>query len=199
MDITLIITYVLVIIAAYLIGSFPTGFLVVKQLTGQDLRTIGSGSTGATNVRRAAGKKAALFVLFVDLHKGLIPVLISKMILPDAYILHCLAAAFAVIGHSRSIFLNFKGGKSAATGLGGMLGLDFLPALGAALVAFGVTKLSKYQSAGSLAAAVAAPLLLWWHQAPIEYIVYVALAGLYVIYLHKANIVRLIQGTESQS
>jgi glycerol-3-phosphate acyltransferase PlsY len=197
MDFSLLI-YPLMALFGYLVGAFPTGYLVVKQVTGQDIRTIGSGGTGATNVRRAAGGKAALFVLFVDFHKGLIPVMVSKMAFPHMPFVHVIVAATAVIGHSKSVFLNFSGGKSAATGLGGMVGLTPLPAIAVGLLALLITRVSRYQSLASITASVCAPIFMGLCGSPIEYIVYTAMAGFYVIYLHKANIVRLLNGTENK-
>lgn len=185
------------VLLAYLIGSFPTGYLVVKQLTGQDIRTIGSGGTGATNVRRIAGGKAALFVLLVDFHKGLIPVIIGKLLFPGEPWLHVVMALMAVIGHSKSIFLRFAGGKSAATGLGTLIGLAPVPALLVGAIAYGVTKWSRYQSVGSMTASVAAPIFIFLFGAPMPYVVYAAISAAYVIYLHKENIRRLMQGTEN--
>jgi glycerol-3-phosphate acyltransferase PlsY len=194
----LIVPYALAAVLGYLIGSIPTGYIVVKQLTGQDIRQIGSGGTGATNVRRAAGGKAALFVLFFDLHKGLVPVILAKQLFPGDPWLHVLVALAAVVGHSKSVFLNFAGGKSAATGLGGMLGLAFLPALLVGLIAFLLVKLTRYQSVGSILASATAPFLLYLFNAPIPYVIYATVAAAYVILLHRANIGRLLSGTENR-
>ena len=187
----------LAVLVAYLIGAFPTGYLVVKQMTGQDIRTIGSGGTGATNVRRVAGGKAALFVLLVDFHKGLIPVVVGKLLFPGEPWLHVIMALMAVIGHSKSIFIRFGGGKSAATGLGTLIGLAPLPALLVGAIAYGMTKWSRYQSVGSMTASIAAPLFIYLFGAPVPYVVYAAITAIYVIYLHKANIQRLLNGTEN--
>lgn len=199
----------------YLIGSIPTGYIVVKQLTGQDIRQFGSGGTGATNVRRVAGGKAALFVLFFDLHKGLVPVILARLLFPIGAHddpswtwagitwsgwawLHVLVALATVVGHSKSMFLKFSGGKSAATGLGGVLGLAPVPALLIALVAFVVAKMSRYVSLGSIVASIVAPFALYYLHAPLEYVLYTSVAALYVIYLHKSNISRLLSGTENR-
>lgn len=192
-----VVSYVMAGVLGYLAGAIPTGYLVVKRLTGEDIRTHGSGGTGATNVRRVAGGKAALFVLVFDLLKGMIPVLLSRQLYPELPWLHVLVALMSVIGHSKSVFLGFAGGKSAATGLGGMLGLAFQPALLVAVVAYAVTKLSRYQSVGSITASVAAPILMVAFHCPMPYIIYVAVAAVYVIYLHKANIARLLAGKEN--
>jgi glycerol-3-phosphate acyltransferase PlsY len=195
----IILIYFLGALFGYLIGAFPTGYLVVKQMTGQDIRQIGSGGTGATNVRRVAGQKAAIFVLLVDFHKGLIPVMLAQLVFPQEVWLHVLMAMMAVIGHSKSVFLDFKGGKSAATGLGGLMGLSPLIATALGLLAFGLTKLTKFQSVGSMGAGIAAPFLMLLLHAPLPYTAYTILASLFVIWMHKANIQRLLQGTENRS
>jgi glycerol-3-phosphate acyltransferase PlsY len=192
------LVYVLAAILGYLIGSFPTAYLVVKKLTGQDIRQIGSGNVGATNVKRAAGTKPFIFVLIADLLKGTIPVLISQMLYPHLYLLHVIVAMTTVLGHSKSIFLGFAGGKSAATGLGGMLGLAPIPALIIGVSAFAITKLSRLMSLGSITASILTPFILYWFKCPLEYIIYGAVTAAYVIFLHKANIQRLLKGTENR-
>lgn len=193
-----ILVYVIAALCGYLAGSFPTAYLVVRQLTGQDIRTIGSGNVGATNVKRAVGFRPFLFVLIFDLLKGAIPVLISQMLFPTADWLHVLVGCTTVLGHSRSIFLGFSGGKSAATGLGTLVGLAFIPTFLLGLIAFTITRFSGYVSLGSITASVTAPVILYCFDAPTPYIIYSGIAGLYVIILHRANIQRLLKGTENR-
>jgi len=188
----------LALLAGYLIGSIPTAYLVVRQLTGQDIRQIGSGNVGATNVKRAAGGKAALFVLFFDLHKGIVPVVLCKALFPHETWAHVLVALGVVLGHSKSIYLGFSGGKSAASGLGGLIGLSPIPALLTGLIAFGIMKATRIVSVGSLAACVIAPVLMLLFGQPLPYLAYTVLAALYVGWLHKANISRLRTGTENR-
>ena len=190
--------YLVAALAGYLFGSIPTAYIVVKQLTGQDIRQIGSGNVGATNVKRAAGTKPFIFVLIVDVLKGTIPVLISKALFSHLYLLHVVVALMTVIGHSKSIFLGFAGGKSAATGLGGVIGLAPIPALLLGLTAFAVTKLSRIVSVGSMSTAIIAPIVLYLFKYPLEYVIYATVAGAYVIFLHRANIQRLLKGTENR-
>lgn len=187
-----------IIAGAYLLGSIPTGYWLVRAKTGQDIRTIGSGSTGATNVKRALGKKYAILVMVADMLKSLVPIAIIKILLPDASWLHVGMAAAAVFGHSKSVFLGFTGGKSAATGLGSMLGLTPIIGLGLGLLAFTIFKLSRTVSIASMSAAVVAPVALYLTGKPVAYIAYASLAAVYVIYLHRANIKRLLQGTENR-
>jgi glycerol-3-phosphate acyltransferase PlsY len=149
-------------------------------------------------VKRAAGFKPFLFVLIFDFCKGLVPVLIAKQLYPTWYLLHVLVALTTVIGHSKSIFLKFAGGKSAATGLGGVLGLAPLPGLLLGLTAYTLTKTTRYVSVGSMTASVLAPFLLLLFGFPLPYVIYAAVAGGYVIWLHRANIERLLKGTENR-
>ena len=114
---------ILTIVAAYLIGSIPTGYLIVKAKTGQDIRTVGSGSTGATNVKRVLGKKYFFIVMLLDALKGALPVVLAEHFISAGSSLGLapvLAAVAVIIGHSKSIFLQFKGGKSVASGVGGI-------------------------------------------------------------------------------
>lgn len=190
--------YLISVILGYLIGAIPTAYLVVKKLTGQDIRQIGSGNVGATNVKRAAGLKPFIFVLLCDFLKGMIPVLISKALFPDMPVLHVLIALATVIGHSKSIYLKFAGGKSAATGLGGFVGLDPVAGLLLAVIAYVIMRTSRMVSLGSIIASVLAPIFLILFRDPLPYQIYAAVAGIYVIFLHKANIQRLLQGTENR-
>lgn len=189
---------VLFIIGGYLLGSIPTGYIVARQVAGIDIREHGSGNTGATNVKRVVGNKAGLFVLACDFFKGFLPVLLAKNLFPEAPFVHVLVALAAVVGHSKSIFLKFGGGKSAITGLGGIIGLAPLAGLVLAGIAFTVIFLSRIVSIGTMTAAVAAPVTMFVMGQPLAYTLYTAVTGLYVIFLHRANIQRLIKGTENR-
>lgn len=183
---------------SYLLGSLPFGFWLVKLLTGEDVRNHGSGSTGTTNVKRVAGTKAALAVLLLDFGKGLLVVLFAKALAPSLSWLHVAMAFMALIGHSKSIFLGFTGGKSAATGLATMFGLAPLVGLLLTLFALASFKLTRTVSIGSMLAGILAPILLFLFQAPSPYVWYAVLAALYVIYLHRENIRRLLTGQENK-
>ena len=118
---------ILTILGAYLIGSIPTGYIIVKAFTGQDIRTIGSGSTGATNVKRVMGKKWFFITLLLDAFKGALPVILAKILtttFTGIGLLPVLAAVAVILGHSKSIFLKFTGGKSVASGVGTILALN---------------------------------------------------------------------------
>lgn len=189
---------VLAILLAYGIGSFPTGYLLVKWRTGQDIREHGSGGTGATNVRRLAGSGWARVALAIDLLKAFVPVLLSQWAFAGRFEIHALVAFAVVIGHSRSVFLNFTGGKSAASGLGTILALDWRVALISAVIAYGLTRLTRIVSVGSILAAIAAPLLMVAFGAPWAYSGFALVSSLYVILRHRQNIVRIFQGTENR-
>ena len=188
-----------VIIGAYLIGSISTGYLIVKAKTNQDIRTIGSGSTGATNVKRVLGKKWFFIVLLLDALKGATPVLLAKYLTNDPYGINAvLASIFVIVGHSKPIFLQFKGGKSVASGVGTILALNFFVGLAIAVIWGTITYISKYVSLGSIIALAISPILMYFFKNPIGYVVYCAIAAIYIIYLHRENIKRLIKGEENK-
>jgi glycerol-3-phosphate acyltransferase PlsY len=201
MDYTVIREIALVILISYLIGSIPTGYIIVKLFTGQDIRTIGSGSTGATNVKRVMGKKWFFTVMILDAIKGALPVILT-VIFATAFtnigLLPVIAAIFVILGHSKSIFLKFTGGKSVASGVGTLLALNWQAGLIVAAVWAFVTWVSKYVSLGSIIALAVAPILMWIMNAPIAYIIYALIAAIYVIYLHRENIKRLRDGNENK-
>lgn len=186
-------------IVAYLIGSIPTGYLIVKAKTGQDIRKIGSGSTGATNVKRVLGKKWFFIVMILDAIKGAAPVVLAKYLIADTIGLFAvISAIFVIIGHSKPIFLQFKGGKSVASGVGTILALNPLVGLSIALIWGIITYISKYVSLGSIIALILSPILMYLFKNPICYIIYCAIAAIYIVYLHRENIVRLIKGNENK-
>lgn len=187
--------------SSYLIGSIPTGYIIVKLFTGQDIRTIGSGSTGATNVKRVMGKKWFFIVMLLDALKGALPVVLTALFataLAHLGVLPVLAAVCAILGHSKSVFLNFTGGKSVASGVGTLMALNWQAGLIIATVWGIVTWVSKYVSLGSIVALALSPLIMWFLNAPIAYIVYALIAAIYVIYLHRENITRLKEGRENK-
>lgn len=192
---------VVAVIGAYLIGSIPTGFIIVKLFNGQDIRTIGSGSIGATNVKRVMGKKWFFIVLFLDALKGATPVILAKLFTTAcaAYgLIPVLCAVAVIIGHSKSIFLKFGGGKSVASGVGTIFALNFQVGFLIAIIWSVVTYLSKYVSVGSIIALAVSPILMYFFHQPIAYVAYCVLGAIYIIYLHRENIQRLIKGEENK-
>lgn len=202
-----VLAIVLLLAAAYLLGSLPTGYLVAKGVKGIDIRQHGSGGTGATNVLRTVGKGAAIAVLVIDLLKGLLAVLLVALVWPQVTALTTLAPLWqpwvttvaglmALVGHSKSVWINFTGGKSVASGLGVLIGLAWPVALGAA-IAFGLTlALSRIVSLSSMVAAIAAGILIVVTGQPLPYAVLGVLGAFYVILRHRSNIDRLLAGTE---
>lgn len=188
-------------IIAYLIGSIPTGYIIVKTKTGEDIRAIGSGSTGATNVKRVLGKKWFFTTLLLDAFKGALPVILAKIFVTvgtSVGIAPVIAAIAVIIGHSKPCFLNFKGGKSVASGVGTILALNFLVGAIIAIIWAAITYTTKYVSVGSIIALFVSPFVMFFLGAPIAYIAYCALGALYIIYLHRENIKRLINGNENK-
>lgn len=192
----------LVILISYLIGSIPTGYIIVKLKTGQDIRTVGSGSTGATNVKRVLGKKWFFTVMLLDALKGALPVILAQLYAGKCEgvgLFPVLAAVAVIIGHSKPIFLQFKGGKSVASGVGTILALNWQVGLMIALIWGVITYFSKYVSLGSIIALAVSPFLMHYvGHAPIGYTAYCLLGAIYIIYLHRQNIVRLIKGEENK-
>lgn len=197
----MILELFVVIILAYIIGSIPTGYIIVKAFTGQDIRTIGSGSTGATNVKRVMGKKWFFIVMILDAIKGALPVVLAKYFATTFVgigLLPVLAAVAVIIGHSKSVFLKFTGGKSVASGVGTILALNWQVGLIIAAVWAVITYFSKYVSLGSIIALIVSPFLMWYFHEPVAYVAYCALGAIYIIYLHRENIGRLIRGEENK-
>ena len=191
---------------AYLLGSFPTGYLAGKILQGIDIREHGSGSTGATNVLRTLGKVPGSIVLLIDALKGILAVSIANSIfnfnlfptLPlewQAYLVP-LAATGAILGHSKSIWLGFGGGKSVATGVGVLLAMSWQVGL-ATIVIFGISILiSRIVSISSIAGAVSVTIWMLVFDRPLPSIIFAIVGGIYVIWRHSTNIQRIIAGTE---
>ena len=186
--------------ASYLLGAFPTSYLVSRTFAGIDLRQHGSGNLGATNLYRVLGWKYAVPVALVDIAKGAIPVLVfaPRVSASELFALACGVAA--ILGHVFSVFVRFKGGKGVATAAGVMLGLTPL-ALGiAAAVWAGVLFLTGYVSVASIAAALVLPFAVYLVERPAtaELLYVDILIALGVIVLHRRNIQRLLNGTEGR-
>ena len=191
----------LVLIISYLIGSIPTGYLIVKLFTGQDIRTVGSGSTGATNVKRVMGKKWFFIVLLLDAVKGALPVFLTYLFatkFTSIGLLPVLAAIAVILGHSKSIYLKFTGGKSVASGVGTIIALNWMAGLTIAAIWASITYFSKYVSLGSIIALGVSPLIMYLYHAPIAYVAYCGMGALYIIWLHRENIKRLLKGEENK-
>ena len=198
----------LIVVLAYLLGSIPFGYLIVWSRVGGDVRATGSGGTGATNVTRRAGKWAGLATLALDALKGALAVVFARqLLLPDFGINWWVAAAAfaAIVGHCFPVWLKFRGGKGVATGLGVFLALAPAAVGIVAVVFLLVVWRTRYVSLGSITAAACVPLSVWLlgrtaappaHFTPL---IAVALAGsALIIFMHRANISRLLRGTENK-
>ena len=189
----------LTLLLGYLLGSLPSGFLAGKWCKGIDLRTIGSGSTGATNVLRNVGKKPALVVFLVDVAKGAAAVLLAGALTQSNPLndwIQVLAGLAALAGHIWPVWLGFKGGKAVATGLGLFLGLAWPVGLACFGVFMAVFSLSRIVSLASVVAAVSLPLLMATGSDSNADLVVALVAMLLVLWRHRSNIQRLINGTE---
>ncbi len=202
-----IIGYILTVLIAYLLGSIPTGFLVARA-RGVDIRTVGSGNIGATNVFRILGKWAGVFVLLADAAKGFVAVFVLAQLLcgwfdpaagPTArdWFEICGGAA-AILGHNFTCWLHFKGGKGIATSAGVLVALVSVPLLiilGIWIIVFALT---RYVSLASISAAFALPFAAWAIGKSWTIILVTAALAALAIYKHKGNIKRLMNGTESR-
>ena len=200
-------TYIIVSIIAYLLGSISFSVIFSKKIGGFDVRTKGSGNAGSTNVLRTVGKKAAVLTLLCDCLKGVVAVLvaviagnIAKSV--DSALLVQLAGIFVVVGHSFPIFFKFKGGKGVATSLGVILIINWRIGLICLVFALLLMILTKFVSLGSVAAAILFPVLtIFIHSNYIvsgNYIIFGIILALFVIYNHRSNINRLLEGKENK-
>ncbi|TGR81226.1 glycerol-3-phosphate acyltransferase [Mesorhizobium sp. M2D.F.Ca.ET.223.01.1.1] len=199
---------------AYLLGSTPSGYLAGRMLRGIDIREHGSKSTGATNVLRTLGKWPALAVLLVDILKGVAAIVFARWFYPWCYTISsiapptalelqiwvpwavCIAGLAVLFGHGRSVWLNFTGGKSAATGLGVLLAMSWPVGLVATAAFAASLALFRIVSLSSILAALTAVTLVCGLEQPLPYRLLVIAGSLYVILRHRANIQRLRAGTE---
>ncbi|MGB3496183.1 MAG: glycerol-3-phosphate 1-O-acyltransferase PlsY [Elainellaceae cyanobacterium] len=201
----------LTLAAAYVLGATPTGYLAGRWLKGIDIREHGSGSTGATNVLRTLGKGPGIAVLVIDMLKGIAAIALAQWAaalpamntaVPDAVAwgawLTVLAGFAAILGHSRSVWLKFTGGKSVATSLGILIALHWPTAL-IAIAVFAMTVLiSRMVSLGSMLGAIAVPVVMAIAQQPLPSILFGMVAALYILATHRRNIQRIFNGTESR-
>ena len=207
----IIAKFVAVVIFGYLLGSIPFGLLVGRRSAKVDVRQYGSGKTGATNVLRTAGKKAAALVVILDVSKGVLAVLFAGLIVRGDYLVvgefglgmlvaQVLAASAAIIGHIFPVFLKFKGGRGVAPFFGGLIALCPPAALFGGEVLIIGAGLTKFASLGSIAGvvgtyAILVPLTIM-NGFPIEYLAYALIGTIIIIVMHRDNIVRLIKGKE---
>jgi len=192
-----VITFLLIIIGAYLIGSIPVGYLLCRFIKKIDIRKYGSGNIGATNVYRVAGGKLASAVLVLDILKGLLPVVVAKYLsLPVPYVISTGIASIA--GHNFSIFLKGRGGKGVSTGFGVVIGLFPFPALFSLLVWVAVIMTGRYVSLGAITASLFLPFFIYLFQKDILLTTTGIIISILILYAHRSNIKRLLTKKENR-
>jgi len=191
------VTAALVVLGGYLLGSMPFGYWVVLLVKGEDIRNVGSGNIGATNVWRAYGRWYGVPIVLLDVAKGLVPGLVGTLLVGE--LVGVLAGGAAMLGHWRPLFLRFqKGGKTVAAAGGTFFGVATLLGLIGLAIWIVVFLLSRYASLASIVTALSLPFLGLALGEPWPVIVFAAIAAVAVVVLHKANIARLRAGTESR-
>jgi len=188
---------ILLVVAAYLIGSIPFGYLIVRGKGRGDIRETGSGGTGATNVSRRAGKAAGVLTLLLDAAKGCIAVLIARTVSGDDWVIAAAAIA-ALVGHIFPVWLGFRGGKGVATGVGIFLVLAPIALLCAGVIFVAIVLLTRFVSLGSITAAVLIPVLVWLQYDSQSLLTAAIVGAALIVFAHRGNIQRLVSGTESR-
>ncbi len=208
----IVVKYLAVALLGYLLGSIPFGVIISKKSARVDVRKVGSGKMGTTNVLRVAGKKAAAMVVILDIAKGALAVLLAGFIFTRNYVIvsntdwlmvysaQVLAAFAAITGHSWPVFVKFKGGRGVATFFGGLVALCPPAALFGGEVLILGAGLTRYMSVGSIAGAVGSYVMLTpltiVYGFPIVYLAYALAGSIFIIVMHRDNIARLLAGTE---
>lgn len=205
-------TYIIVAVIAYLIGSINFSIILSKKMAGFDIREKGSGNAGTTNMLRSVGKKAAVITLICDILKGVVSILIAVLVgkiiknLDNALLVQ-LAGIFVIIGHTFPVFFKFKGGKGIATALGVLLMINWQIGLICLIFALVLMALTKMVSVGSIAAAILFPILVAFidqnyivptSNSNWSYLVFSIIVSLLVIFNHRANVQRILNGTENR-
>jgi len=209
--------YIAVVLIGYIIGSIPFGLMIGKVFAKTDIRQVGSGKIGMTNVMRAAGKKAAALSLILDMAKGALAVIFAGLIFNDYSTAatggftwlesaKALGALSAIAGHSWSVFLKFKGGRGVATFIGGLAALYWPAAIVGGVFILGIGFRTRYMSLGSIIGAVTVFIMLMTLNIlrmnflkpypPIEYVTYAMICAVFIYVMHRDNIIRLVSGTE---
>ncbi len=195
--------FILITLVGYLLGSIPFGLLVTRLVKGVDIREFGSGNIGATNAYRVMGFGMGVLVALLDIGKGALAVYIAKLYSVSYYgeeaaIFILIVGIAAIAGHNLPIFLKFDGGRGVATSVGVLGSLAPWPIIITAVLWITIILLSKYVSLASITGAVAVPILMLIFSKPIEYLIFCLLISLFVIYRHRPNIKRLLNGTENK-
>jgi glycerol-3-phosphate acyltransferase PlsY len=187
----------LILVIDYLIGAIPFGYVIVKLKTGRDVRGAGSGNIGATNVLRTTGRAAGVVTLLLDILKGFVAVWLAARVTGDDPRWTSAAALAVMAGHAFPVFLQFRGGKAVASFIGAFLYLAPVPLLAVLVVFAIVVTATRYISLGSIVAAGTFPLGVWLIEHPPAPVWIAALiAGVFIVYRHRANIERIRNGNE---
>lgn len=190
-------TFALVVLLGYLLGSCPWGYWLPLLFRRSDIRKVGSGNIGATNVWRTYGRWMGAPVVALDILKGFVPALVGVLLV--SHVCGITAGAAALLGHWRPLFLRFaRGGKLVATSAGVLLGAAPYVGLTATAVWVGTFLLLRYASVASVVTALAVPFVSWAYGGPNSVILFCTAAAIAVVFLHRANLVRLRAGTESR-
>jgi len=192
----MIVAY-LTLIAAYLIGSLPFGYILTRIVHRTDIRDYGSGNIGATNVLRVYGWRFALPVFILDLAKGLVAVLLARAA-SDVPAIYLIAGFLAMFGHSFPLYLKFKGGKAVATSIGVLVAISGWVTLVVVACFLAIVYFTRYVSLGSIISMLISPFVFWALGFELAYILFGAAAAILVIVRHHENIGRLLKGTESK-
>src|SRR5215218_1399333 len=188
-------TAALVVVGGYLLGSMPFGYWLVRLLKGEDIRKVGSGNIGATNVWRTYGKSYGIPIVLLDVAKGFVPALVGTLLVGE--LLGVVAGGAAMLGHWRPLFLRFeRGGKTVATAGGTLFGVALLLGVVTGVVWIATFLIFRYASVASIVSAAAIPILAWTLGEPWPVIAFGVCAAVAVAVLHRANIRRLLHGTE---
>ncbi len=188
--------FVLVAIFSYLLGSIPFSYIIAKTFFKKDIRSMGSGNPGTTNVFRNFGALAGCFCLFLDMAKGLVAVYFSTLLLGEKFGL--IAFVSVVLGHVFSIFLKFKGGKGVATSAGALIAYNISIFLCLLLVFLIIFLLTRTVSKASLTASILAPFISYYFQGFTPFTIIISLVALTIIFEHRANIIRIINHQEKK-
>lgn len=193
---------IITIAISFLIGSIPTGYLITKKICGIDIRTIGSGNIGSTNVNRIAGTKISIITQIIDVFKGVIPValaiylsrIINLPISTNAYL--SIIAIAAILGHDYTPFLKFRGGKGVNTTLGAFVFIAPIPTLTGVAVYFVLRLFISIVSIRSIAIGITIPIMCFITKLPNSIIIATSIACVLIVFMHKDNLVRIIRKEE---
>jgi len=192
------LTEALVLVTAYLLGSIPFGYLLVKWVKGVDVRTQGSGNIGMTNVWRVAGAKWGILTLILDIAKGAMAVAIARHFDPNDDLLLVLTGATALLGNLFSVFLNFKGGKGIGISVGVFFSLLWMPSLAGLIVFLIALTIGRMISVGSLLGVTTMAGLTLYAHGPDWYSGLALFAAIMIWWTHRQNIKRILSGTENK-